>query len=249
MANRRCICCASVGDWTLGICPTCMARIGFDRRPCCYICSRPLRALEAGPIAFCRECQGDLPFGRVMGIGLYRPPLSELIHRLKFEGEYALGPVLGALLASCVHQALATDGLSGGLPWQHIVPVPVHPARKRQRGYNQAGEVARGLAAQLDGLPVDELWLQRLSKRGTQVERSGVARRRELAGAFGIVQPSWWHRWRAGATPPWHHHAVLLVDDVFTTGSTARSCARVLLAAGAIRVDVAVCAISATTAR
>jgi ComF family protein len=240
--TTRCLACQRVTPAPGPLCGPCHAGLGFDQRARCYSCARPLRQALAGGVAFCRECQFGAPFARVVGIGLHRPPLSDLIHRFKFAGEYALAPVLANLLARAIDDALGADGLTAP-PWSHLVPVPMHPQRLRQRGYNQAALLARALSRHL-AVPVDEHWLARRREVGTQVHRSGVARRRELAGSFALAAPGWWRRLRRLDKPPWLGQAVLLVDDVFTTGSTVRACTDVLLAAGAARVDVAVLAIS-----
>ena len=107
---------------------------------------------------------------------------------------------------------------------QALVPVPLHPARLRQRGYDQALELARRLA-RLGGLPVRADALRRVRATAAQTRLDAAARQRNLQAAFAV---------RAGVTLPAH---VALVDDVMTTGATLHACARVLLAAGVRRVD------------
>jgi ComF family protein len=109
-----------------------------------------------------------------------------------------------------------------------VVPVPLHPSRERERGFNQAALLARAVAKGAAGLRLDEWSLARVLHSGRH--RAGMdarARRESVADSFAVARP----RLVAG-------ERVLLVDDVFTTGATASACARVLLAAGASEVYV-----------
>src|SRR5690606_29209375 len=112
---------------------------------------------------------------------------------------------------------------------QAVVPVPLHCARLRRRGYDQALELARPLAHAL-ALPLQPRLLQRVRATAPQSELSAAARRRNLRDAFVVA---------ADAAPPAH---VVLVDDVMTTGATLHAAARALRHAGVARVDAWVCA-------
>jgi len=119
-----------------------------------------------------------------------------------------------------------------------IVPVPLHRSRRRERGYNQAALIARGIAGVI-GTPVEEEGLVRLRSTGHQAKLHRGERMRNLAGAFGVKSP----------TPPWSGRSVLLVDDVLTTGTTAAAAAGVLWRSGACQVDLAVLAVSTKPAK
>ena len=106
-----------------------------------------------------------------------------------------------------------------------LLPVPLHRTRLRQRGYNQALELAKPLARLL-GVPLCRDLLQRQRGTAAQTELDAVARRRNVRGAFAV---------RAGVALPTH---VAILDDVMTTGATLAECARVLKRAGVQRVDV-----------
>lgn len=108
---------------------------------------------------------------------------------------------------------------------QALVPIPLHRGRLRRRGYDQSLELARPLARQL-GVPLRDDLLRRVRATAAQSRLDAGARRRNLRGAFAVS---------AGAAAPSH---VALVDDVMTTGATARSAATALLRAGVRRVDV-----------
>ena len=110
---------------------------------------------------------------------------------------------------------------------QFLVPVPVHPARKRQRGYNQAEELAVRLG-KLTGIPVCTQALVRIKKTAPQKELTAGERLKNLEKAFAV---------RKEFLPP-GTDGVILVDDIYTTGSTAEACSRVLKSAGVRRVYV-----------
>ncbi|WP_448103260.1 ComF family protein [Luteibacter jiangsuensis] len=146
---------------------------------------------------------------------VYAWPLDVLESRFKFSGSLAAGRVL------------ATCWLSSGIPPvipELLVPVPLHTSRLRQRGYNQALELARPLARHL-GLPVAHDVLGRARATGAQTELDAAARATNVRAAFAVKR-----------VPAQKH--VAIVDDVMTTGATLAECARVLLAAGVERVDV-----------
>ena len=162
-------------------------------------------------------------YGRVWALGLHRGVLREAVHHVKFSGRQALGEALGRYLAPMV----------GELP-DVVVPIPLHPVRQRERGYNQAECIARGLAAEL-GVPVAAGDLVRVRATGQQARRDRHARWRNLARAFAV---------RPGRAPAWVGRHALLVDDVLTTGATASAAADVLWATGARAVNLAVIAVS-----
>lgn len=204
----------------LPICLECWDSMAFAPGEArCTNCNRPL----AGGRGLCMECTASPPFGRVWALGLHRGALREAIHHLKFSGRKGLGAPLGWRLAGLVDRE-----------HQVIVPLPLHPSRLRERGYNQAALIAQGLAAELC-LPVVEGELLRLRRTGHQAKLDREERLCNLQGAFGA---------RSQATPPWAGRAVLLVDDVLTTGATASAAAQALRETGAVRVDLAVLAVS-----
>jgi ComF family protein len=143
-----------------------------------------------------------------------------LVHGLKYEGHRAAAGDLADLLVA--RGALPSDSR------QILVPVPLTPARRRERGYNQAECLARELAART-GIPVAKDFLHRVRFRGSQTKRTGGERREALAGMFG-KGPGF----RAECVP-------VLVDDVLTTGATLSACAAVCLHGGVPEVR-AVCA-------
>jgi len=110
-------------------------------------------------------------------------------------------------------------------PWpQVLIPVPLHPSRLGERGYNQALEIARVLAREL-ALPIDNHVCERVAATAPQAGLDEHARRRNIRGAFAVRGPFHWSH-------------VVILDDVVTTGSTVAELARVLRGAGARRVEV-----------
>lgn len=146
---------------------------------------------------------------------VYSGEVVGLLNRLKYYGT----PQLAAALAPFM---LAT--LPPHARYDVVVPVPMARWRLFKRGYNQAAELARPIAAALK-LPCDPLSLRRVAGGGRQVGRGRAARLKALTNAFN-------------AQARFNDKTVLLVDDVLTTGSTANACAKALRAAGAKRVDV-----------
>ena len=152
------------------------------------------------------------------------PPLDRLLPRLKFHGDLAAGRLLAGLLAEGLAQSLADTPRPAAL-----VPVPLHPGRLRQRGYDQALELARPLAKALS-LPLLAGALQRSRATAPQSELDARARRSNVRGAFRLAP---------GIGLPDH---VALLDDVMTTGATLAEAARLLRRAGVARVDLWVAA-------
>lgn len=146
-------------------------------------------------------------------------PLQSLIHQLKYGGMTAVGVELGHEVAPSVRDLMGDSGVAG------IIPVPLHRARLRERGYNQSEQIARGIAA-VTGMPIYNRLLRRARYTDSQTTLSIEDRRRNVAGAFSP------HR---SALPSIRGATFLIVDDVITTGSTICECSRVLLDCGAER--------------
>jgi ComF family protein len=145
-------------------------------------------------------------------------PLREAIHTLKYARRRRMARPLGALLAAHLR--------ARPLPAAALLPVPLHPTRLAERGFNQAAELARALAR--DGArPLLERGLERVRATSQQAQLNAAQRRENTRGAFV---------WRAAAPPP---ERVLLVDDVLTTGATLSACAAALRQAGAREIYAA----------
>jgi ComF family protein len=180
----------------------------------CAACDEPL---DPEARAFCEACVILLDPGERVGAGMsgyvYGGPMAEAVRRLKYGRRTELAPVLGALLA-----ARAIE-LSGEV--DAVVPVPLHRARLRRRGFNQAALLARPVAKTL-AVPLVTSALVRLRDTPPQAGLDAAGRLRNVRGAFVAISAP------AGR--------VLLVDDVRTTGATLAECAEALSIAGAERV-------------
>jgi len=165
----------------------------------------------------CGECQRRAPpWSAAWAPFRYGWPLDRLESRYKFGNDLAAGRVLSTLWR---RESCPID-----LP-KLLLTVPLHRSRLRQRGYNQALELARPLVREL-GLSLRHDVLQRLRRTDAQTELDAIGRRRNVRGAFAL---------HPGLELPAH---VAILDDVMTTGATLAECARVLKRAGVQRVDV-----------
>ena len=182
----------------------------------CRTCGDPLASWRviSEALAQCARCRRRPPaLTLARAAGEYEGSLRDVIHAFKYEGRRGLAAPLGRLAAT-----EGADVLRGA---HCVVPVPLHPVRRLQRGFNQAEDLAREL-----GLPVAHiLWRPRLT--AAQTGLGAWARRRNVRGAFA-VSPIW--RWRRQADLA--GRVIVLVDDVRTTGATLNACAEVLLDAG-----------------
>ena len=177
-----------------------------------YLCDACLgRARRAGPVAL---DPGSRAFTQVTAPLAYEGTARTAVHRLKYAGLRAIAPSMARPMA----QALSSSHARADV----VVPVPLHPSRLRQRGFNQALLLARPIAEAV-GLPVRDDLLRRLVAGTPQVDAGSIDERREnVAGAFGLAP---------GAKVAGLR--VVLVDDVLTTGSTLEAAAGVLKRGGA----------------
>lgn len=160
----------------------------------------------------------------------YEEPINRAVAALKFGGDLAAVPPLGALLTGCIQQFILPRE---GAP-DFLVPVPLHPRRLRERGYNQAAELALE-AGRLCKLPVAVDGLQRVRATARQSTLQGVDQRAaNLADAFRV---------NASSPRAFVGKSLILLDDVLTTGSTVRNAALSLVFGGAAKVVILTLAI------
>lgn len=216
----RCLVCASPCDPARGqgrdLCAACHLDLPWNHSACGR-CGLPLP--RAAPR--CGRCLGARPpQAATRALFRYEPPLDRLLLRLKFHGDLAAGRLLAQLLA---------EGLADAPRPAALLPIPLHRRRLRQRGYDQALELARPLARCLE-LPLLADRLLRRRATAAQSELNAQARKNNVRGAFALAP---------GPALPAH---VALLDDVMTTGATLAEAARLLRRAGVARVDLWVAA-------
>lgn len=214
----RCVGCGAGGAI---FCAHCVTSIRPPVGGVCARCHRPLVPTgDAVPVGLCADCHGD-GISALAGLRVaarYEGAVRQAILAFTYTGQRRLGEPLGDVLAGVALEVRPHVQL--------VVPVPLHPLRQRQRGYNQAELLARHAATRL-GLPVRSDLLARTRATPPQVGLSLVARQANVASAFAPTQHA------AGALAG---RAVLLVDDVTTSGATMSAAAQALLAGGAATV-------------
>jgi len=209
---------------SVGLTVQAWSRIRFIEAPCCDSCGAPFD-YDMGEGARCAPCQARPPaFDHARAACLYDEHSRDLILKLK----HADRTDLAGLFARWLSRAGADILIEADA----VIPVPLHRWRLLSRRYNQAAEIARPLA-RAAGRAYWPDALTRPRPTASQAGKSGVGRRRNVAGVFAV--PPRWRRKIVG-------RRLLIVDDVLTTGATVEGCARALKAAGAARVDVAVIA-------
>jgi ComF family protein len=229
--------CAACGS-TLGrplagpVCERCWLSLTRLSAPLCAWCGDALPSRASGPL--CHRCtRRQPPYDLARSGGRYDDPLRALVHALKYDGQRRLAEPLARWLRES-----AADVLAGA---DAVVPVPLHPLRFLERGFNQADDLAECL-----DLPVWRV-LRRVHHGPPQASLPAVRRRTNVRRAFALR--SGWsrvlsHRFRP---PRLRNAVVVLVDDVMTTGATIEACSRVLREAGVRRVRVLTVARSVST--
>ncbi len=202
------------------VCAKCRARVRFIEPPFCERCGLPYPGDITTPFK-CANCSDTkLYFSRARSAVTADGPVREVIHRYKYQSALWFEPFLAELLISRATPELVRD------KFDLIVPVPLHPTRKREREFNQAERLAARLAA-ATAIPMKHNILRRVLHTRTQTLLSREQRTNNMRGAFA-----------PGSSRRLNGARVVLVDDVFTTGATTNACARVLRSIGASEVCV-----------
>lgn len=209
------------------LCPQCRVLLMPYAGPRCPLCGRPsapsLQSAEPPHLqkgSLCGQClTNPPPWAGSAFYGLYKTALRQVLLRLKFDGHLYLAPLLGTFLQEAARCLPRPDAL---------VAVPQYPDHLRQRGYNQAHELARALSAQ-SGLELSPDLLRRTRPGPAQMGLSARARPDNVRHSFA-------------SSPEVKDRRIWLVDDIMTTGSTLRAASLALRHAGAARVDILVVA-------
>ena len=198
------------------LCDACWEQIEFLKPPCCQICGLPQWS------TVCADCREHPPlFRRLRAIAFYEPTMREAIRLMKYQKKQIFSKHLIQLLQAHLPADLSATN------YDFLLPIPLHKNRFRERGFNQAEQMAQGIAQVLE-VPVrtDILFrirdTARLSSLGSREER-----RKNIAGAFEVRAPDLVR-----------HRKILLIDDIFTTGITIDEALKVLQEASPDCVDV-----------
>lgn len=204
-------------------CRACADALPWVEAPYCRVCGEVYEGELTAPFR-CQNCEGRrLAFEFAVAACHADGPARELVHRFKYEGQQHLRGALAALLLRVLEEPrLAGENLAEWL----LVPVPLHASREAEREFNQSRELCRRLGG-LSGIPVADV-LVRSQETDTQASLDRHERLQNLRGAFSLRQARPWRRGPALL----QGRAILLVDDVFTTGATTNECARVLVREG-----------------
>lgn len=208
----RCLNCQTNQSW---LCQNCLRQIAFITTAVCQRCGAPVKFKN---VSGCEQCQNN-PFHYLDGLRaaayFENNPMRSAIHFLKYRNHQAVVSILGQILVDTYrrHRLLA----------EVVAPVPLHPTRLQERGYNQSELLAREVAQLLD-LSINTHTLYRNRQTESQVKLSAGERYQNVAGAFSCRNQE-----LAG-------RKILLIDDVSTTGSTLEACAAALKASGVAAV-------------
>lgn len=216
-----CILCGLPSQTSTNICVPCSAYLPILPQ-CCPQCAQflPSNKIQTK----CGQCLSNPPpFDATYARFPYEAPIIQIIIKLKFQHQLSYAQALGEMFMDALPSWYAHQPLP-----DLIIPIPLHPQRLCERGFNQALEIAKPIAKTL-GLAIDYQNVQRIKHTAAQSGLSADERKRNIAHAFAVK------RNYKGLT-------IAVIDDVITTGHTIRECCKVLKQNGAARIDVWCCA-------
>lgn len=219
----QCILCRGSAQPGLDICAACEKDLPYAKH-LCERCGAFLENVAARKALYCGACLNKkLPFEKVLAIFYYQQPISRLLPALKFRNRLVYAKLLGSLMGDALKKHYENE------PWPGlIIPVPLHLKRLRERGFNQALELAKPIAANLK-IPLDRSSCLRIKHTVAQTSLHIAARRKNLTNAFNCKKR-------------FTQKHVAIIDDVLTTGSTVRTFSKTLRKFGVEKIDVWCCA-------
>jgi len=217
---RRCPVCGEITSPAGSlICPSCFLKLSFVKPPVCKKCGKEIMDET---MEYCSDCMGHFhAFESGVALLNYDETARTVMAQIKYKNKREYLDFFGAAMAKRYGMAVARMAVEA------IVPVPVHLSRRRARGFNQAEELALRLSKGM-GIPVCADVLARSRKTAPQKGLTPQLRLKNLEQAFSVREEGLWPGM----------DCALLVDDIYTTGSTAEACARVLKRAGIKKVYV-----------
>ena len=205
-----CVNCRRAGSL---FCVECQTTLAWIQEPICSKCGRLQRESNVA----CASClRHPLPLQQIRAAVLFTDPIQTMIHKLKYEGMFGLGPPLAELMVEAWRRCETAVDL--------IIPIPLHQERLKERGYNQSELLARHFSQKLN-LPMNTTALERVKHTRPQVGLNAAERSSNVEAAF------------AAQVEDVSRKAILLVDDVCTTGATLAAAADAILAGGAQSVS------------
>ncbi len=203
---QTCCFCGKVS--AVPICEECRKKVTYVKEPRCKKCGKPIRYKEQ---EYCLDCQRKtFAYEQGRSIWVHKGAVPWSIYQFKYHNRR----IFGAFYASELHRLYGQKIKEWGI--DVIVPVPLHPKRKRRRGYNQTEIIARHLS-KLTGIPVEKNWVRRVRYTKPQKTLNDKERKQNLENAFAVREL---HK---------EYQRVLLIDDIYTTGSTIDTIAKQLL--------------------
>lgn len=204
----HCLICRAEGQSYL--CGKCIEKITLIKPPYCQKCGGPTESFH------CQECRSrEYHFESARSAAIYEDVMRQAVHELKYNNHINIAPPLAEIMALSFNDT----GLAGRA--DIVIPIPIHRSRQIRRGFNQSEELARGFCSRLH-LPMETSVLHKTKKTKRQMELPFDLRVGNIRGSFSVTHPEKIRGKR-----------VLLIDDVFTTGSTLDEAAKVLREAGA----------------
>jgi ComF family protein len=220
---RSCLHCGDAVEYSdfQFLCRVCSRELFLSKPPICSTCGYPFFGMLAGP-RVCPHCvELDPLFKQGKTLFLAKGPARSIIHVLKYQSGFYVLEDVKVMIAKVPHYKEYFDGAI-------LIPVPLHPTKERERGFNQSLVIAKSLNEATEAKDLQNL-LVRTMYTQTQTRLSRAARHQNVKNAFALAAD-------AVVIP---NQTYILVDDVITTGSTLNACAAVLREAGANQVKVA----------
>ena len=220
---RSCLHCGDAVEYSdfQFLCRVCSRELFLSKPPICSTCGYPFFGMLAGP-RVCPHCvELDPLFEQGKTLFLAKGPARSIIHVLKYQSGFYVLEDVKVMIAKVPHYKEYFDGAI-------LIPVPLHPTKERERGFNQSLVIAKSLNEATEAKDLQNL-LVRTMYTQTQTRLSRAARHQNVKNAFALASD-------AVVIP---NQTYILVDDVITTGSTLNACAAVLREAGANQVKVA----------
>lgn len=199
------------------LCRHCLADLQNNSHAC-SLCGLPMN--KQSPVALCAECLKSPPvFDECLSAFVYAQPLEWMIQQLKFNEKLSYVPLLSSLMLAYLQSRLAENFIA-----DVIIPMPLHPKRLKDRGFNQSLLLLEPVAREMN-IPIDSSSCQRVRDTPHQTGKTARQRRQNIKGAFRFDNQQGYKR-------------VVIFDDVITTGSSVGELSKVLRRSGVKRVDV-----------